>query len=132
MEEQVVLNESEASRVNYVADTLGIPRDRLRIKVCQLKSFLANKKQETIEIKATLAQNVAENFSNAASFMKLVYGLTGIVSIAFAIEVATGGVALALLLIGVFLLFVGLVELKRLLNNAWERFTGRLDETWAG
>lgn len=131
MEEQVVLNESEASRVNYAAATLGISRDDLRIKVCQLKSFLAESKQDALELKATLQQNVAENFSNASSFMKLVYGLTGIVSIAFAVEVATGAVAAALLLIGVFLLFVGLAELKRLLKTAWDRFTGKLDAEFA-
>jgi hypothetical protein len=131
VERQVVLNESESSRVNYVADTLGIARDDLRIKVCQLKSFLANKRRETLELKATMAQNVTENFSQASSFMKLVYGVSGIISIAFAVEVATGAVAAALLLIGLFLLFVGLAELKRLLKQAWDRFSGKLDTVFA-
>ncbi|MFC0202978.1 hypothetical protein [Novosphingobium soli] len=116
--------------MNYVADTLGISRDTLNVKVCQLKGFLQVKSREAAELKATMQQNVRENFQNASSFMKLVYGLTGIVSIAFAIEVATGVTAAALALIGVFLLFVGLAELKRLVKPAWEKFTTDLKDAF--
>lgn len=127
MTAEAVLNESEAARVSYAASTLGISREQLVVKMCQLKSFLAGKQREAAELKATMLQNVRENFQNASSVMKLVYGLTGIVSIAFAVEVATGATALALLLIGMFLLFVGLSELKRLLKDAWAQFSTRLD-----
>jgi len=127
MSEGAILNESEGARVNYVADTLGLAREDLTIKVCQLKSFMADKRREVAELRETMTQNVRENFANATSVMKLVYGLTGIVSIAFAVEVATGATALALLLIGMFLLFVGLAELKRLLKIAWARLGEALD-----
>lgn len=127
MDDQFALNESEGSRVIYVADTLGLSRSDLRIKVCQLKSFLATKKREALELQATIAANVAEDFSNASSVMKLVYGVAGIVSIAFAGKVASLAVAAALFLIGAFLLFVGLAELKRLLLPAWDKFRYQLD-----
>ena len=131
MSEQVVLNASEASRVDYVAKTLGLSREVLCIKVYQLKSFMADKKREVVEVVATLKQNVSENFSNATSLGKLAYGVSGIVSIAFAVKIGTGAVAVSLFLIGFFLLFIGLAELKRLLWDAWNSFTGQLDAAFS-
>ncbi len=128
MSDVAVLNDSEAGRVNHTADMLGFSRDDLRIKVCQLKSFLAENKQKALELKATMMENVRENFANASSFMKLIYGLTGIVSLAFAFEVAAGGTALALFAIGAVCLFIGGAELVRFLKEGWNRLKAKLDE----
>lgn len=127
MEEEVVLNESEASRVNYVAQTLGISSHDLRIRTCQLKSWLSERKQEAMELRATVQQLAKENFTNASTVMKLAYGVSGIIGIAFSLKMAFDITALALLLLSVFLMFVGLAELKRLLKEAWQNFSTQVD-----
>lgn len=124
-DEQVVLTECEASKVNFAADALQISRQDMRIKVCQLKSFLASNRQQALALKSTMAQNVAERFSNASSFMRLIYGLAGLIGLSF-VSVASGAASLALLLISLFLVFQGAAEVMRLLKPAWARFSSNL------
>jgi len=128
VDQQFVLTECEASKMNYAADTLGVSRHDLRIKVCQFKSFVANRTQDAMELKATMAQNIAEKCSNATSFMRLIYGLAGLVGLSF-VTVTTGAVSLALLLISAFLVFQGAIEVMRLLKSAWKRFSADIDST---
>lgn len=122
------VTEAESSRIAFVASELGLSRRELTVKVCQLKSFLEENRTKAAALKRDLMAGVSENFQTASSFMKIVYGVTGIVSIAFAIEVATGATALLLLVVGLFLLFVGLAELKRLLKDFWAGLRAQMDE----
>jgi predicted lysophospholipase L1 biosynthesis ABC-type transport system permease subunit len=118
VDEAVVLNASEGSRVDYAAHILGLPRAELRVKVCQLKSFLASRSEDLQKIRASVAANVAGDFSDVLSFCKLIAGITGIVAIAHASATAAG---ITLFVIGAVLLFVGAMELKRLVKPLWDR-----------
>jgi hypothetical protein len=122
-----VLTEAEAHRINYAAAKLGISRDALAIKVCQFKSLVQDNATKAAALKAELLSSARTGFSDVSGFMKLVYGIAGLVSIAFAIEVATGVTAILLFALGAFLLYVGLEELRSRVVPFWEGLKSDFD-----
>ncbi len=128
-----ILTEAEAHRVSYVATTLCINREELVIKVCQLKSHIGRNAAKFAELKNQLMATVRSNLTDMTSFMKLIYGLVGIVGIAFAVEVAgLSATGIALFVLSFFFLYVGLSELKKLLLAFWAKLQEQISAVTLG